>query len=127
MQLFYESVHIVAAPIRLTLEGAAVATKICIIIEVNTILRIRIKIIVNMQAVYIVAVYYIGRYSAYEISVYFQCRIKQYHISVFNKTVGMLFVLVRRADFGGRLGFCAKWVDPCMNLHTAVVTLFYHK
>ena len=126
VKLFYEEVDIETSPVATIADAVGIGTILGVVGNLHASHRIRIEIVVDMEAIDIVARHDIPDHLADVIAALLQGRIEQRQTIVLESPFGMLHnhVITGIAVSNLRLGTIG--IDPRMKLHTAFVALRYH-
>ena len=79
-----------------------------------------------MQAVHIVASHNVGSYFANVRAVHIEPRVEQVKPVILKEAFGVLYIRVRHSQLLGCFGLGSEGVNPCVQFHTALVTLCHH-
>ena len=130
MQLLYQQVYIVTAPIAAVGPTLTLAVFLprCIVGEVYAGHRIWIEVVVHMDGIHFIPADDVAHHFIDKVSTLGQCRVKiNLAISIFHKPFR---VLVIHVAFGGLVGLAAGHtvgVYPCMKLHASLMAFVNHK
>ena len=118
MNLLDQYVHVASAPVGTVGESSAVTGKARIIGEVDTLCRIRIKVVVHMDGIHIVTRNNVCHHHTDVTAALGQCRIKIQLIIVGDKPFRMDIVQVIGCQFTLERCLYPIRVDPRMDLHS---------
>ena len=79
-----------------------------------------------MQSVNVVTLHDVGHDGADIVAVVLQGRVEDEHPVEVDEALGVFLVGVLQSQALGPLRFGAVWVDPCVQLHAALMALVYH-
>ena len=127
MQFLNQYIHIAAAPVGLIAETTAKTCKAGIIGEVLSLNRIRIKVIVHMNGIHIIAGNDVAHHHADVPAALGQRRVKIQLVAIRNEPFRMdiVYMIGGQLTLQGR--FRAIRINPCMKLHTTFMAFINHK
>ena len=117
MELINQVVHILPAP--LAFAAVALFGVLPVIIEILTLDRIRIEIVIDMQTVDIITCYDISNHSTYVVTIALQCRVEIELSFKLNEITGITDTLMLRSNKFSTLCAGTIRVYPCMEFHIA--------
>ena len=98
MKFLYQNVYIATTPVCLVVETASVTGKARIIRKIDSLDRIRIKIVVHVDSIYIVAGYNIGNNLADMLTAFGKRRIEINLIAISDKPFRMFMINMCRSE-----------------------------
>ena len=126
VELFHEEVYVVATPVTYIGIPLVVGSKIGSIRDVNTCHRVRIEIVVDVQSVNIITLQDVHDDSTDVVAVLLQGWVQQRQSVIGEATLRMTTDHMARTVGMGSLRLGTIGIDPRMQLHAALVTLFNH-
>ena len=115
-----------ATPVANIFITAIVSLKECLVGNVHASHRIRIKIVVNMETVDIVACHNVTHHLTDEVAVLLDGRIQQHQTVVFEATLRIAVDDMTTDRAMCRLGLGTIGINPSMQFHIALMALFNH-
>ena len=126
VQLLNEQVHIISAPVTNVFHSVAVSSELSAVIYRLTGNRIRIKVIVYVESVYIISANNVLHHAADIVTALRDAWIHDELTVIRKHPLWMAYRhMVARKRFRG-LCLCSIRVYPCMQFHSALVALLHH-
>ena len=125
VELLDELVHIVASPV-VARHAVAVLLIRGIVGDGQAVGRIRIEIIVDVQAVHVVTLHNVHGHTADVVAVLRLAGVEEHQAVVMEEALGMLEIGMLCRQGHSALGLGTVGVYPCVALHATAVTLLHH-
>ena len=127
MQFLNQHIHVAPAPVSFIAETSAKTCKTCIVREILSLNGIRIKVIVHMNGIHIIAGNDVAHHHADVPAALRQCRVKIQLVAISDKPFRMdiVHMIGSQLTLQGRLR--AIRINPCMKLHTTLMAFINHK
>ena len=125
-QLLDKEVYIITSPIVDIGESTSVTLEISLVWNSLSCSRIRIEIVINMQAINIISTHYIVNDCTDIIAILWQRRVEDIKTIVREDTIRVGYRNMIRCQLCGILCLCTIRINPRMEFHTTIVTLRNH-
>ena len=127
MYFFNQQIYIITPPISFIGKILTITNKALIIWEILSLNRIRIKIIIHVDSIYIITPHNITHNPTYMLATFRQRWIKKKLVTVNNKPLRMPIIDVCRCQFIIQLILYPIRINPGMKLHSPPMTFLDHK
>ena len=127
VKLSDKHIYIVPSPLIPVSKPTTIGNKAYIVRKFFSRVRVRIEIIVHMDGIHIVACNNVAHYLADVFSVFRKSRVEIKLTGVLHKKFRMFVVRMYWRQTACSLSAGTIRINPCMQLHTTLVTLVYHK
>ena len=115
-----------ATPVTYIIIASIVNSEESCIGDIDTSYRIGIEIVVDMQSVHVITCQNIADHLADEVAILLDGRIQQCQTIVVEATLRIAVGHMIAGQRVCRLGFGTIGINPCVQLHIALMTLLYH-
>ena len=122
----HKGVYIISAPLCFVLNSIAIGLISSIILNHLTSCWIGVEIIVDVQAVYIIATHDVGCNFANVALIFHHTRIKNQQSIIAKEAFRIFEIRVRSSQFVRTFCLRTKGINPCVQLHATIVTLINH-
>lgn len=125
-QLFDEQVDVIATPVIDVLQSIIIKLEFTTVGNDFTRSWIRIKIIVDVQTIHIIATHNVVYHLINIFPVGWVTRVENKLSCIRKYLAGLLDGNMIAGQSGSTLGFGTIRINPCVQFHSALMTLFYH-
>ena len=126
VELFDKQIDVIAAPVATIVDAVAIGAILCIVGNLNTSNGIGIEVVIDVQAVDIIARHNITDDVANIVAAGLLGRIQQRQTVVLKRPLGMFYNDVVAGIFVRQFRLGTIGINPCVQLHAALVALVDH-